>query len=180
MDLRTLRARCEERLAGIAVPQPFDLGRFTEAVAACRGREVQLLSLPPGLPITGVWLSCRKEGHGWDEIWLDPAATPWHRDVIAVHEISHMLCGHDPADDPAHGELLRALMPNLAGEMVARVLHRCRDAYDSAEELEAEMTGSLILSRAETGPKPGIGERDGPCAPRLAEALYHPVRGSLL
>lgn len=176
MDLRSLRTRCEERLAGIIVPQPFSLSQFAEAVSAHRGRRLELIGLPPGMPITGVWISCQKDGRAWDEIWLDSTATPWHRDVIAVHEIAHMLCGHDPSNDPAPGELLRALMPNLAGDMIGRVLERCRDAYDSAEELEAEMTGSMILARAETGPPPGIADRNGPCVPRLSEALRHPVR----
>ena len=45
-NLRDLRAACEQRVAGIEIPKPFDIGQFCQNVAEHRGRPIELCEVP--------------------------------------------------------------------------------------------------------------------------------------
>jgi hypothetical protein len=172
-NLRTLRAQWEDRLRGIAVPQPFSLTAFAAEVARHRRRRLQILDLPEqasGSPVSGVWLATDRA----DLIYLEPTASPFHRGLICLHEIGHMLCDHHASARLGCDDLLRGLFPHLSPDLLRRVL--ARHGYTSREELEAETAAAIILDRAETGPPPRA-DLDGPSLlPRLGEALRHPLR----
>ena len=181
LDLRTLRSQCEERLHGITVPQPFRLRAFTSEIARHRGRELRLADLPGECrgTVTGCWLSTQDS----DFIFTEPAASPWHRDLIVLHEFGHLLSHHDAdlKSDKEDGieaaeRMVRALCPDLDPEAATARLLMKREDYSTEEELEAELTAALILARADTGPPPGINGDGELLLPRLAEALRHPVR----
>jgi hypothetical protein len=167
-----LQELCEQRLRGIAVPQPFGLDEFAAEVAAARGRPLRVLPLPElddGDVITGAWVSTDTD----DWVLTDASASPWHRDLIGLHEIAHLLCGHC-ADAQWLQDFAASLLPDLSDVTIRHMLGR--HGYTTAEELEAEFLGSLILERADADPvmatSPG---RDG-AAGRLAHTLRHPVR----
>ena len=168
-DLRTLRGICGH----LAVPQPFDLGQFAGAVSEQRRRPVQLLDLPPAArgQLSGAWIATGDT----DVIFLDPDASPFHRDIIGLHEFGHLLCAH-PADPAWDEALLTVLLPGLS---MAAVRHmRGRHGYPCGsgdEEREAELIASLILARANTGPAADLASSSA-LMPRLSEALRHPVR----
>ncbi|NUT33860.1 MAG: hypothetical protein HOV79_12390 [Hamadaea sp.] len=152
-ELTRLRAACEARLADVAVPHPFDLDTFCRSIAGHRGRPMHLhtVTVPagPGQPFA-LWLGADDADH----VFVDAAATGWHRDHLVCHEIGHMLFDHMLVDRTAESggtaDATRLLMPDLDPAMVRRVL--ARHAYDTRQEREAELTATLILERARRRP----------------------------
>jgi hypothetical protein len=145
--VRRLRRACEERLAGVPVPDPFDLAAFCQGIAAMRGRPLRLHPVP-GLSSTapcGLWISVPAADH----IFFDPNTSRLHAEHIVLHELGHMLCGHSISADVG-GSALARLMPDLDPKTVARVLGRV--SYPTSQEQEAELLASLIRARAARRP----------------------------
>jgi hypothetical protein len=142
-----LRRRCERRLHGVRIPQPFELDAFCREVETRRGRP--LLRRPvPGLGShapCGLWIATPEADH----VFYDPGTSPLHAEHIVLHELAHILSGH------ALDASLGALFPDLAPDTVARALGRV--AYTSVQEREAEMMASLIRGRSARPPRTTIG-----------------------
>ncbi|WP_307872984.1 hypothetical protein [Paractinoplanes ovalisporus] len=143
-----LRRRCEARLRGIRVPDPFDLDQFCDEVAARRGRP--LIRQPiPGLSAEapcGLWIGTDRADH----VFFDPGTSPLHAEHIVLHELSHILCGHSGAD-----AAIGRLFPDLDPDAVRRVLGRA--GYTDAQEREAEMMASLIRGGSSRRPRTALG-----------------------
>ena len=149
-----LRRRCERRLQGVQVPNPFDLDRFCAEVADRRGRPLVRRAVP-GLSADapcGLWISTARADH----VLYDPGTSPLHAEHIVLHELAHILSGHR-GSDPA----IARLFPDLDPAMVRQALGRV--AYTSAQEREAEMMASLIRGRSARPPRTTLG--------RVADAL---------
>ena len=142
MPLHALQARCMQRLRGIDIPRPFSLDVFAAAVAAHRNRALRILPLP-GLEgadgLSGAWVATDTA----DYVFVDADASPWHRDLIGLHEISHVLCGHGASGSRLR-ELAGTLVPSLGDVTVQRVLGR--HGGSSRDEQEAELMACLILA----------------------------------
>ena len=170
----SLESLCEQRLRGLDVPRPFRLDEFSEAVARARGRPLHILTLPEldgddDQALTGVLISTEDD----DWVFASPGASPWHRDLIVLHEIAHLLCGHG-ADAQWPRDHVQALLPELSDQSVQHAL--TRHAYTGAQEREAEQLASLILARADADPLgTDSAGREG-VAGRLTHTLRHPVR----
>lgn len=163
-DLTRFRALCEALLRDLSIPDPFEIEAFCAEVAAHRGRPLRLLPLP--LPASrdstfGVWVQTDEA----DFVLHEQDTTPLHRDQIVLHEVAHMMLGHqtDVALDP--GSMTEAL-PDLAPAVVRKMLSR--DSYGTVEEEQAEWLGTLILERGTRKPR-----SDGWLS-RLGDALQHP------
>jgi hypothetical protein len=130
-----LQARCKQHLRGIEIPRPFSLDVFAASVAARRGRALRVLPLP-GLDgadgLSGAWVATDTA----DYVLIDADVRGWHRDLIGLHEISHILYGHGTAGTIA----------------VRRILGRGGSSIN--DEQEAELTAWLILARL-SGPVSG-------------------------
>lgn len=168
--LARLRSECDRRLGGIPVPQPFNLAAFTTTLARHRHRELRLAPLPATpatAALSGFWIATGTA----DYVLVDAHASPWHRDLIALHEIGHILYGHssDATLAPA-----AALLPGLSPDAIRRALGR--HGYTTREEREAETIASLILERAGSDPLPVTLPGCAGATARLAHALRHPVR----
>jgi hypothetical protein len=79
-----------------------------------------------------------------DFVIYEARTTRAHQEHIIAHELAHILCGHWAVDD-AENNVLRQLFPDIAPEVVRRVLLRTR--YSDVNEQEAEMMASLLLAR---------------------------------
>jgi hypothetical protein len=160
MDLRRLRRRCAARLRELDLPVPFDVRAFCEALGARRGRPIRLCPLTGPAGPCGLWAV----GTEADFIFYEQATSPLHQQHIILHEVSHLLCGHQPTR-VSDEEGSRLFFPHLDVEMVNRVLGRA--AYSAEEEREAELLATLILERAARG---GF-TNAGPAAPEVAALL---------
>lgn len=155
-----MKKRCQNLIDTLDLPEPFDIGGFCRRLAETRGRPLRLiaLDLPHGFPC-GMWLNT---AHA-DYVFHERNTSPAHRAHIVVHELGHMVFGHQGRS--ALGDTFsELLLPDLAPDMIRRMLGRA--LYNSVEELEAETFASLIL-------RPGGAPASGsaPRAPaELAEA----------
>jgi len=145
--MESLRRRCERRLRGVRIPQPFDLDAFCREVEARRGR--RLLRRPvPGLSAhapCGLWIGTPQADH----VFYDAGTSPLHAEHIVLHELAHILSGHTL--DASVG----ALFPDIDPATVTRMLGRV--AYTTVQEREAEMMASLIRGRSVRPPRTTIG-----------------------
>ena len=85
----------------------------------------------------GIWLNT---GFG-DYILHAPTASELHRRQIVLHELAHMILGHDLATGQTSAA---ALFPDLPEEAVLRTL--ARGHTDNAMEREAEALADLLAS----------------------------------
>jgi hypothetical protein len=143
--MKSVRRRCEARLRQMTLPVPFDLSELCRTVSARRGRPLHLRGIPG--PVTrarpcGIWIATDDD----DWIFVDQDTSLLHREHIVVHELAHMLCGHDSTELPEN-DMMGRLFPNLSPDMVRTVLSRA--SYHSEHEREAELLASLILAQAQ-------------------------------
>ncbi len=137
----TLRHRGEARLQAIPLPTPFDVEVFSEAVAARRGRPIELRPRSHPFGLLGLWVPRTTD----DLIMFEQDTSPLHQEHIILHELSHLLCDHHPVV-LVDMELAGRMLPRLGTSTVYRALRRAN--YSSAEDQEAEVLASLILERA--------------------------------
>lgn len=167
-QLRALEKACRERLRALESSIDFsgvaDVDQLCLLLAAHRGRSIHLEAweLPPD--VAG---ACLASDHA-DYIFFAADAPPPHQEHIKLHEVGHLLCGHQPPR--ADVELLRQrFFPRQDPALVRAILARMR--YDTQQEREAELVATLIeqrwLGRQNTlWRDPGTGE-DGDVAARL-------------
>jgi hypothetical protein len=94
----------------------------------------------------GLWVGTTQTDH----IFHEAGTTPWHRTHIILHEVAHMLLGHDGGG--SWRELGRLLAPDVDPALVRLILGR--STYSTAEEQGAEMMASMILGQAsESAPR---------------------------
>jgi hypothetical protein len=138
---KQLRRRCEARLGELHLPDPFDVRSFCEELGRQRGRPILLLPVTGAADVGGVWISVPSA----DLIFYEQDTSPLHQEHIILHEVSHLLCAHQPppVSDP---EMAQLLFPHFDPETVRSVLQR--SGYSTVEEREAELLASLILERA--------------------------------
>lgn len=144
-----MRRRCEARLRELELPTPFEARTFCSVLAERRGRPILLRPIATRSGPWGVWVAAPSA----DIIFYERDTSPLHQAHIILHEVSHLLCGHQPVP-VADAELTRLLFPDLCPETVQRVLHR--SSYSGDEEQEAELLASLILERAGSGSVPMV------------------------
>lgn len=158
MVTRRAYRRCRALVADLPLPDPFTVADLVAAVAARRGRSIDIGTLPGGATAQtcGVWFQLVDR----DVILVEENTSAFHRDHIVLHELGHMLCDHrggDGGDGRDRVDDLALLLPDLSPDLVRRMLGRT--AYTNDEEQEAELVASLIRITAETrapGAEPGV------------------------
>ena len=138
--------RCERVASTVDLPDPFDVHAVFSALAAGRGRPIELIPLAsrPGAPC-GVLAATDRA----DYVFYTRDTSPLHQQHILLHELGHLLCG--PAEGQALPDQVAAVLtPNLPVELVRRVLGRT--TYRWEHEQEAELVASLIVRRIAADP----------------------------
>ncbi len=160
---------CQEILDNLDIPEPFELATFIAYLVSVRGRRINVRPFRAKQGLCGVWIRARQV----DYIYYDEHTTDLHRTHIVVHEIAHMLLGHQGTSLIA-GELSPLLAPSLGAELIGTMLGR-GGAYASPQEREAELLASVILERA-SRPSPREPVASVPHMPKraiVAERLDH-------
>lgn len=172
-DVERLRATCEQHISLVRIPQPFNLRRYCDEVAAYRGRAIRLMESPGPFADdhpSGAWSPLADEDH----IYYVSGLAPVHRAQIVLHEVGHMMFGHDPTLIFTDPENVKKITPDLRPAALRRMLFRT--GFAERPEREAEMFASLVMERAGiAAPVPHAG-RHSALVSRLAEAIGHPVR----
>ena len=171
---RSVRDRCEAVLEAVGAPEPFTVDGFVAHVAEQRARPIHLLEMDskPGAPC-GLWVGLDQA----DYVFHERSTTPLHRDHIVLHEMGHLLCDHETAQEGADSALAQ-LLPDLNPETIRQVLGRT--AYDSRQEQEAEVFASMLLQRRAAASQVAASAatpEDVRLRRRLAAALVEPEEG---
>lgn len=157
MTLRDMRARCEELLDGLELPDPFDMHEFCRRLGTRRGRPIVLRGADTaalGLP-GGVW----NDMDDADLIIFNAKATGYHQIGIVLHEIGHIL-GNHYAGELLNEDVASALLPATGRLQLRRVA--ARHDYAREEEREAEFFARFVLVRVGGHLSPGDGATDDP------------------
>jgi hypothetical protein len=147
-ELRDLRARCRERVDTLAAQLPLDrltgVEELCALLSARRGRLVfpEAASLPP--TIAGVWVANTRA----DYIFYAQDAPRPHQEHIILHELAHLICGHESG--PAEAELLATLIEHHWRRLRHRhshlrpvdqeILETSDEERDTAERLDVMAT----------------------------------------
>ena len=127
-------------LSAFDLPEFFGLDDLIAAVENSRTTSIEIVEFPGIYPedgLFGIWLST---GFG-DYILHAPTASELHRRQIVLHELAHMILGHDLATGQSSAA---ALFPDLPEEVVLRFL--ARGHADNPMEREAEALADLLAS----------------------------------
>ncbi|UUV32044.1 hypothetical protein NQK81_00950 [Amycolatopsis roodepoortensis] len=147
-----MTARCEHLIQALEIPYPFDLSIFVEMSSKTLGRRIELIPARIAMnQLCGLLISTTDVDH----IYFSEDLPPFQSRHTVVHEVGHLLLGHRGLEsDGRHFELvaesnaLRMLLPTLSPTLVQRILGHA--SYAAAEEREAELFASLVLSRSDT------------------------------
>lgn len=127
-------------LSALDLPEFFGLDELIAAVERSRSTGIEIVEFPGIYPedgLFGIWLNT---GFG-DYILHAPSPSELHRRQIVLHELAHMILGHDLATGQSSAV---ALFPDLPESAVLRAL--ARGHTDNAMEREAEALADLLAS----------------------------------
>jgi hypothetical protein len=96
---------------------------------------VQVVDMPAG-GTCGLWLTIAET----DVIYVAAGTSADHRRHVELHELAHILAGHEAVPVP-HADV-SALVPDLDPALVKRML--ARTSYTTKAEYEAELLATLI------------------------------------
>ncbi len=159
MDMVQIRRRWGAHVRALPIPIPFDVDLFCLLLGARRGRPIALepsFTLPPGT--TGRVIHTATK----DIVLYDGRATGRHRLQIILHELGHLICGHQPPAAAVEAAFL-SLVPKLAPTALRHTrLTSCeRHPAEDPDEIEAEGYAALVLEE--------IDRRGGELAPVEAD-----------
>jgi Zn-dependent peptidase ImmA (M78 family) len=128
-------------LRTLTLPEPFSVQELCSQIERQRGRPLKLHPLESQGGPFGLLVSSSRA----DYVFYVQNTTAVHQRHIVLHELCHLLLGHQSpvADD---NELLHLLLPDLRPALVHAMLQR--RTYTANEEQEAELLASLILQKA--------------------------------
>lgn len=131
-----LRSLVRRELSGLELGLPLNALELCDAYGARRGRPIQCQAhpLPSGTP-NGVWLIAADRDH----FFYQANTTAVHRDQILIHELGHLIAGHQVLDPTQIG--------TAAAADTGAALHRT--CYDDEREWEAERIATYIAGWAD-------------------------------
>ena len=153
MSLRSLRLqrRYRSQLAGLEIPDPWDIEVFCARLAEQRGRPLHLLPMPPQKgteKLCGLWVPCSDA----DYVFTKWNTSRWAWEYTVLHECGHMVLRHPPSKQVLVAGWVQEFIPqdHWDHDKVTAILARSR--FDSPQEIEAETFAELIESRANRPP----------------------------
>ncbi|MBH0775342.1 hypothetical protein [Nocardia bovistercoris] len=158
--MTSMEAHFGDAARTVPLPKPWNLNAYLADVAAHRGRSIALrpvsaeLLAEKGCRGKGLWVA-----RAYDDIIVyDADATDRNAEHIILHEIGHMLLGHDHFDEEpeqtALAPSLAALLPSLGSRQVFG-----RTEFGADREQEAEVFADMTMVYATLPGKRGRGFR---------------------
>jgi hypothetical protein len=138
---RELRRRCRRLLNELDIRPPLDVTELCRRLGTQRGKPIRLVEHPIPIPGPfGVWIATETA----DYILYQQHTSKSHQDHIVLHEIGHMIAGHQGEEH--ENQAIEQLLPGMQPAAVRRSL--LRTSYDNEHELEAETVATIILEWA--------------------------------
>jgi hypothetical protein len=135
------RRECSAVVAGLDLPDPFDLGDFCTRLSRQLGQSLVLMSHSMVIGgLCGAWMRTAKA----DYVFYEEDTSLLHQQHIVFHEIGHILRAHVPGKELSK-DLARTIAAGSRVSDVFRVLGR--DSYAEDDEFEAELIATLIMRR---------------------------------
>lgn len=143
-----LRRSAYEAFLSLGLPSHMTLDELIDWVTALRQRRIIVIetALLAGKSICGLWVPKNKV----DVIYHARTSGPLHRQQMILHELSHMVLGHD--SNPVTAGQGVSVFREISGEVVQRALARGdfrSDAEITAEYLADYLASSLRRSESE-------------------------------
>ena len=133
-----LERQAREAYKGLSVPHQLTLDELICRVEDERGTAIVVKPVE-GLSsgqLSGLWMAMP----AIDLILHADTASVLHREQIILHELAHMVLGHEKLmEDTKHAG---SLMPDLDPELVSRVLARCE--HGEEHEIVAEALADMF------------------------------------
>ncbi|RJQ76048.1 ImmA/IrrE family metallo-endopeptidase [Pseudonocardiaceae bacterium YIM PH 21723] len=143
---KQLQASCQQRLAEIRIPEPFDINELCARISADRGRPIVLAPMHfAGGSIFGTWLGTDAA----DYIFYEQRTSTPHQQHIILHELGHIICGHR-SDVPIDQGIAGMLFPDCDPQLVRDMLRR--GDFSTQQEQEAEIIASLVMEKVSRQP----------------------------
>ncbi|MEY9956789.1 ImmA/IrrE family metallo-endopeptidase [Streptacidiphilus sp. MAP5-52] len=141
MDEKSLRAYCEERLGLLHLPHRFTHDQLISAAEDFIG--LPIVRTPKDMRGQGVY-GKRTRHPDREEIEYEENTSPLHQLQIIAHEIAHIILGHKGLEELAAVQSDEELAAQMDWSVIG-ISHRT--SYDTDEEQEAEMMGTVIRNR---------------------------------
>jgi hypothetical protein len=138
-----LRHYVKRKLKGLGYTfEQFDLESFVRCVEKQRGRRIDFIATDFPTGYDGAWITAKDELVEY--ICFDQALSPLHQDHVKLHELGHIICGHETLS-LSQGEMAQLL---ANGGDLSAVLCRANDLKPNRQEREAEMVATVIQTWA--------------------------------
>ncbi|WP_228002783.1 hypothetical protein [Nocardia australiensis] len=146
--MTSMEARFRDAARTVPLPSPWNLSAYLAGVAAHRGRSISLHQVPApalaeaGCRGSGLWVARKHD----DIIIYDSGVTERNAEHIILHEVGHMLLGHDSEDtdlDRAPGPTLATLLPSISPSSIRHILGR--NDFGAEREQEAEVFADMTM-----------------------------------
>lgn len=158
--MTSMEAHFGDAARTVRLPTPWNLNTYLAEVAAHRKRSIALrpvaadLLTENGCRGKGLWVARAHD----DIIVYDADATDRNAEHIILHEIGHMLLGHDDFDtEPERAALPPSLAASLPSLGYRQVLGRAE--FGTEREQEAEVFADMTMVYATLPGKKGRGFR---------------------
>lgn len=135
----SLKQQCKSLARALDLCSAWTVSDLASRLSELRGRPLHIEALPHGQtgPVPcGLWVATETA----DYIFARQGASSLHHKHFVLHEVGHMICGHQGLDIPAG---LPALLPHLKPELIRRALARTTP-YSTPQEREAEFFADLL------------------------------------
>lgn len=149
----SLRARLLPIVQSLKLKSGWSVDEAVAAASELTGRRILLLPLKPGNTMHAAKVcGYATRAVDYDIVWYRPPSDPARRLQTVGHELGHLILGHKPdyKETDASGEVdFHALANALTGMDIPRSAYlgaRGFSDYDSPNEYEAELFGSLLVT----------------------------------
>lgn len=129
----SLKQQCRNLARSLDLRSAWTVSDLAARLSELRGRPLHIEVLPhtrAGSIPCGLWVATETT----DYIFARQGASSLHHKHFVLHEVGHMVCGHQGLDVPAG---LTSLLPHLKPELIRRALARTTP-YSTPQEREAE------------------------------------------
>lgn len=138
-----LKQQCNQLARALDLPASWTVPDLAARLSALRGREVHIGYLPDrhrGAAPCGMWIATDTA----DYIYARRGTSSLHHRHFVLHEVGHMICGHQGLDPTLQ---LASMLPHLPADVIRRALGRT--TYSDPQEQEAEAFADLLYHYAQ-------------------------------